>query len=84
MRIKTEIGNVRLYLFRSLLKMPNSPLSWEIVALPYDSENEQRMAYDFTFYSQEGNDGFGSDIGWTCPPRLPADAGDMDVAGPYG
>lgn len=23
--------------------------------------------YDFTFYSQEGNDGFGSDIGWTCP-----------------
>lgn len=24
-------------------------------------------AYDFTFYSQEGNDGFGSDIGWTCP-----------------
>ena len=38
-----------------------------IVALPYDSENERRMAYDFTFYSQEGNDGFGSDIGWTCP-----------------
>ena len=36
-------------------------LSWYpipgIVALPYD----------FTFYSQEGNDGFGSDIGWTCP-----------------
>ena len=46
-------------------------LSWYpipgIVALPYDSENERRMAYDFTFYSQEGNDGFGSDIGWTCP-----------------
>lgn len=63
-------------------------LSWYpipgIVALPYDSENERRLAYDFTFYSQEGNDGFGSDIGWTCPPRLPADAGDMDVAGPYG
>ena len=38
-----------------------------IVALPYDSENERRLAYDFTFYSQEGNDGFGSDIGWTCP-----------------
>lgn len=46
-------------------------LSWYpipgIVALPYDSENERRLAYDFTFYSQEGNDGFGSDIGWTCP-----------------
>ena len=46
-------------------------LSWYpipgIVALPYDYENERRMAYDFTFYSQEGNDGFGSDIGWTCP-----------------
>lgn len=25
------------------------------------------LCYDFTFYSQEGNDGFGSDIGWTCP-----------------
>lgn len=25
------------------------------------------ICYDFTFYSQEGNDGFGSDIGWTCP-----------------
>ena len=38
-------------------------LSWYpipgIVALPYDSENERRLAYDFTFYSQEGNDGFG-------------------------
>ncbi len=33
----------------------------------HDSENERRLAYDFTFYSQEGNDGFGSDIGWTCP-----------------
>ena len=47
------------------------PLKWYpyygIVALPYDSENERRLAYDFTFYSQEGNDGFGSDIGWTCP-----------------
>jgi len=46
-------------------------LSWYpipgIVALPYDSENERRLAYDFTFYSQERNDGFGSDIGWTCP-----------------
>ena len=46
-------------------------LSWYpipgIVALPYDSENERRLAYDFTFCSQEGNDGFGSDIGWTCP-----------------
>ena len=46
-------------------------LSWYpipgIVALPYDSENDRKLAYDFTFYSQEGNDGFGSDIGWTCP-----------------
>lgn len=47
-------------------------LSWYpipgIVALPYDSENERRLAYDFTFYSQEGNDrDDGSDFGWTCP-----------------
>lgn len=46
-------------------------LSWHpipgMVALPYDYENDRRLAYDFTFYSQEGNDGFGSDIGWTCP-----------------
>ena len=46
-------------------------LSWHpipgIVALPYDYENDRKLAYDFTFYSQEGNDGFGSDIGWTCP-----------------
>lgn len=46
-------------------------LSWDpipgIVALPYDYENDRKLAYDFTFYSQEGNDGFGSDIGWTCP-----------------
>ena len=43
-------------------------LSWYpipgIVALPYDYENDRKLAYDFTFYSQEGNDGFGSDIGW--------------------
>ncbi len=37
------------------------------VSLPYDYQNEKNLAYDFTFYSQEGNDGFGSDIGWTCP-----------------
>ena len=47
-------------------------LSWYpipgMMALPYDSENERRLAYDFTFYSQEGNDeNDGSDIGWTCP-----------------
>ena len=46
-------------------------LSWYpipgIVALPYDYENDRKLAYDFTFYPQEGNDGFGSDIGWTCP-----------------
>lgn len=46
-------------------------LSWYpipgMVALPYDYENDRKLAYDFTFYSQEGNDGFGSDIGWTCP-----------------
>lgn len=46
-------------------------LSWYpipgIVALPYDYENDRKLAYDFTFYSQEGNDGFGSDIGWTYP-----------------
>ena len=46
-------------------------LSWHpipgIVALPYDYENDRKLAYDFTFYPQEGNDGFGSDIGWTCP-----------------
>lgn len=37
------------------------------VSLPYDYQNEKNLALDFTFYSQEGNDGFGSDIGWTCP-----------------
>lgn len=46
-------------------------LSWYpipgMVALSYDYENDRKLAYDFTFYSQEGNDGFGSDIGWTCP-----------------
>ncbi len=46
-------------------------LSWYpipgMVALPYDYENDRKLVYDFTFYSQEGNDGFGSDIGWTCP-----------------
>ena len=46
-------------------------LSWYPIpgsgALPYDYENDRKLAYDFTFYSQEGNDGFGSDIGWTCP-----------------
>ena len=47
-------------------------LSWYpipgIVALPYDYENDRKLAYDFTFYSQEGNDeNDGSDFGWTCP-----------------
>ena len=46
-------------------------LSWlpttGAVSLPYDYENDKNLAFDFTFYSQEGNDGFGSDIGWTCP-----------------
>ena len=47
-------------------------LSWYpipgIVALPYDYENDRKLAYDFTFYSQEGNDrDDGSDFGWICP-----------------
>ena len=47
-------------------------LSWlpttGAVSLPYDYQNERNLAYDFTFYSQEGNDGDdGSDFGWTCP-----------------
>lgn len=47
-------------------------LSWYpipgMVALPYDYENDRKLALDFTFYSQEGNDeNDGGDIGWTCP-----------------
>mgnify|MGYP000822639685 FL=1 len=47
-------------------------LSWlpttGAVSLPYDYQNERNLAMDFTFYSQEGNDGdVGSDFGWTCP-----------------
>ena len=47
-------------------------LSWlpttGAVSLPYDYQNERNLAMDFTFYSQEGNDGDdGSDFGWTCP-----------------
>ena len=47
-------------------------LSWlpttGAVSLPYDYENDKNLAFDFTFYSQEGNDGDdGSDFGWTCP-----------------
>ena len=47
-------------------------LSWLPTAgslsLPYDFENDRNLAFDFTFYSQEGNDeNDGSDFGWTCP-----------------
>ena len=47
-------------------------LSWlpttGAVSLPYDYQNERNLAMDFSFYSQEGNDGDdGSDFGWTCP-----------------
>ena len=47
-------------------------LSWYpipgIVEMPYDYENDKTLAFDFTFYSQEGNDeNDGSDFGWTCP-----------------
>ena len=47
-------------------------LSWLPTAgslsLPYDFENDRNLAFDFTFYSQEGNDrDAGSDFGWTCP-----------------
>ena len=47
-------------------------LSWlpttGAVSLPYDYQNDKNLAFDFTFYSQEGNDGDdGSDFGWTCP-----------------
>ena len=47
-------------------------LSWLPTAgslsLPYDFENDKNLAFDFTFYSQEGNDEpDGSDFGWTCP-----------------
>ena len=38
------------------------------LSLPYDFENDKNLAFDFTFYSQEGNDeNDGSDFGWTCP-----------------
>lgn len=33
----------------------------------FENNRECIINNDFTFYSQEGNDGFGSDIGWTCP-----------------
>ena len=47
-------------------------LSWLPTAgslsLPYDFENDKNLAFDFTFYSQEGNDeNDGSDFCWTCP-----------------
>ena len=47
-------------------------LSWlpttGAMSLPYDFENDKNLAFDFTFYSQEGNDeNDGSDFGWTCP-----------------
>lgn len=70
--VSNDLGAVATDTTELLLTDSHSDtLSWYpipgIVALPYDSENERRLAYDFTFYSQEGNDGFGSDIGWTCP-----------------
>ena len=70
--VSNDLGDVPTDTTELLLTDSHSDtLSWYpipgIVALPYDSENERRLAYDFTFYSQEGNDGFGSDIGWTCP-----------------
>ena len=57
------------------LRLPDrygDTLSWlpttGAVSLPYDYQNERNLAMDFTFYSQEGNDGDdGSDFGWTCP-----------------
>ena len=70
--VSNDLGTVPIDTTELLLTDSHpDTLSWYpipgIVALPYDSENERRLAYDFTFYSQEGNDGFGSDIGWTCP-----------------
>ena len=70
--VSNDLGSVPTDTTELLLTDSHSDtLSWYpipgIVALPYDYENDRKLAYDFTFYSQEGNDGFGSDIGWTCP-----------------
>ena len=70
--VSNDLGTVPTDTTELLLTDSHSDtLSWYpipgIVALPYDYENDRKLAYDFTFYSQEGNDGFGSDIGWTCP-----------------
>ena len=68
--ISNDLGTVPTDTTELLDSHPDT-LSWYpipgIVALPYDYENDRKLAYDFTFYPQEGNDGFGSDIGWTCP-----------------
>ena len=70
--VSNDLGSVPTDTTELLLTDSHSDtLSWYpipgIVALPYDYENDRKLAYDFTFYSQEGNDGFGSDVGWTCP-----------------
>ena len=70
--VSNDLGSVPTDTTELLLTDSHSDtLSWYpipgMVALPYDYENDRKLAYDFTFYSQEGNDGFGGEIGWTCP-----------------
>ena len=51
MRTKTEIGDARLYLFRSLLKIPNSPLSWEIESKKiWLKQLKAAPALDFSYF----------------------------------
>ena len=53
MSAKTEIGNVRLYLFWSLLKIPNSPLSWEIESKKiWLKQPKAASALDFSYFQR--------------------------------
>ena len=53
MSAKTEIGDARLYLFRSLLKIPNSPLSWEIESKKiWLKQPKAASALDFSYFQR--------------------------------
>ena len=53
MSTKTEIGDERLYLFWSLLKIPNSPLSWEIESKKiWLKQPKAASALDFSYFQR--------------------------------